>query len=118
MTIRQILLPAAFLFFAACDSSTVTSGTSSNLSVTYVVEGASATVSYTDASGNNQTTTSGRWEHQFDAEPGTSVVLDAVSSDSNPVTGSIFLNEDLFRLERGLHVHLEGSPSSSQSGEV
>ena len=115
MSLRQIILPAALLFLAACDSSSVQSGA---LSVMYVVEGTGATISYAGASGTEQATASGRWEHQFEAEPGAPVVLNAVSADSNPVTGSIFLNGELFRLERGLSVHLEGSTSSSQSGEV
>ena len=115
MTLRPIILPAALLLLSACDSSTVQSGA---LSVTYVVEGTGATISYADVSGTHQATTSGRWEHQFDSEPGAVVLLDAVSTNSDPVTASIFLNGDLFRLERGLQVHLEGSTSSSQSGEV
>jgi len=115
MTLRQIILPTALLFLAACDSSTVQSDI---LTVRYVVEGTGATLSYAGASGTEQATASGRWEHQLEVEPGAPVVLDAVSADSNPVTGSIFLNSELFRLERGLHVHLEGSTSSSQSGEV
>ena len=115
MPLRQIILPTVLLFLAACDSSTVQS---SALSVKYVVEGTGATLSYAGASGTEHATTSGRWEHQFEAEPGAVVLLDAVSTSSNPVTGTIFLNGEMFRLERGLRVHLEGSASSSQSGEV
>lgn len=115
MPLRRIILTAALLFLAACDSSTIQSGT---LTVKYVVDGTGATISYADASGTDLATTSGHWEHQFEVEPGAVVLLEAVSTNSNPVTGTIFLNGELFRLERGLLVHLEGSTSSAQSGEV
>lgn len=119
MKTYQIILPSALLLLlvlllSACDSSTVPSG----LSVRYVVDGGSATISYADASGTIQTSSSGTWEHEFDAQPGALVVLDAVSTSSNPLTGSIFLNGELSYLQRGLHVRLEGSTSNHQSGEI
>ncbi len=115
MTIRQIILPAAFLLLAACDSSTVPSG---SLSVRYVIDGSAATISYTDASGTNQASSSGNWDFEFDAQPGVFLVLDAVSSNSNPLTGSIFIDGQLSNSQRGLHVRLENSSSSHQSGEI
>ena len=115
MTSRQLILPSLFLALSACDSSTVTSNAHS---VRYVVEGTSATVSYADGSGNIQISTSGHWEHQYEAAPGATLLLDAASDNADDVTGSIFLDGALFRMERGLSVHLEGSTSNHQSGEI
>lgn len=112
---RQIILSSVLLLLSGCDSGSVQSGT---LNVTYIVEGSTATVSYTDTAGNSQTTTSGRWEHRFEAQPGTPLQLGAVSTDTNPVTGSILVNSNLFRMGRGLSINLQGSSSNSQSGEV
>ncbi len=112
---RLLVLSTALLLVSGCDSTSIQSGA---LSITYVVEGSSATVSFTDNTGNSQTTISGRWEHRFDAESGTALSLAAVSGDSNPVTGTILVNNNLFKSGRGLSIILQGSSSGSQSGEV
>ncbi len=115
MTPRHLILPTALFLLTACDSSTASSNAST---VRYVIEGSSATITYTDASGSSQASSIGTWEYEFDAEPGATVILDAASGDASPITGSIFLNGGLARSQRGHQIRLEASTSNPSSGEI
>ena len=113
---RMLVLFALATGLAACDMTTA--GPGDTLAVRYVADGSPATITFTTTDGPSQASSTGHWEHAFEANARTELSLEALSSTGAPLTASIFIDGALFRSQRGLNVRLDASTSEYESGEV
>lgn len=114
MRLLSLGLAALTLVLAACDSG----GASQQASVRYTVDGPAA-VTFTGADGAPRASqTSAAWQAEVAVEPGTPVVLTAVSATGAPVTATIAVDGALVGSRQGRSVRVASSSDDGAEAEV